>query len=592
VALIKDERIEKFLTESVALDDPTAEPARLYLKSRGLDPSFGSNALAFHPSLPYYDEENKKVGEFPTLIGRITDSQNNVIGLQRIYLTKDGKKANVASPKKVIGNVKGGGIYFDPLEEVINVAEGPETSLAIRLGTTRPTVSAISANGMQAIQIPALVKTVHIWADLDRSGAGERAMRELANRLLKEGRKVFSHIPTGPIPDGKKGIDWLDIFNERNLKEFYEEGEPVVEQKRVSKIKSLSLPEYMEEGRFPALVPIVEGILHQLELAILSATAKTGKSMLGANLAICVASGIDFLGKFKTTPTTVLLIQTEVSDGQFSERLRIMSSGLNIKDLPHNLHISSQRFALDEKEGVEDLRLKIIELGAKLIILDPFYTLHHKDEDKARDMAPLLSDLREMSLAVGATCLLIHHQGKIGEKSDRRQTGHQHRGSSSFADVPDGSWSLMKKNDEDNHATLSFELRNAKSPPTLRLKIDSYLWWKSEGEERKLNGEEEAEIIAGLILPGEKVSKKELQKRINEALGKKSRTADKLIKRATEYGKVYSIKDGREVKHFRPMPNGHSDQIPTDLETNGDATKAPNQLNLPETDGPPPEGLT
>ena len=72
--------------------------------------------------------------------------------------------------------------------------------------------SVICANGMRTFQVPAGGKKVHIYADKDTSGEGERAANELHDRLTKEGIKAEVHLPPQEIPKGGKGVDFNDVL--------------------------------------------------------------------------------------------------------------------------------------------------------------------------------------------------------------------------------------------------------------------------------------------------------------------------------------------------------------------------------------------
>ena len=54
-----------------------------------------------------------------------------------------------------------------------------------------------------------------VWADRDRSGAGEAAALSLRERLIGRGISVAVHLPPGPIPSTAKGIDWADVWSNR-----------------------------------------------------------------------------------------------------------------------------------------------------------------------------------------------------------------------------------------------------------------------------------------------------------------------------------------------------------------------------------------
>jgi putative DNA primase/helicase len=60
---------------------------------------------------------------------------------------------------------------------------------------------------MEALQVPESVNEVWIYADNDASFTGQKAAYTLANRLKREGKKVFVEIPK------EVGTDFLDELN-------------------------------------------------------------------------------------------------------------------------------------------------------------------------------------------------------------------------------------------------------------------------------------------------------------------------------------------------------------------------------------------
>lgn len=56
------------------------------------------------------------------------------------------------------------------------------------------------------------IKKVEIYADKDRSETGIVAAKKLASRLRDKGIEAVIKLPKASIPEGKKGIDWLDVL--------------------------------------------------------------------------------------------------------------------------------------------------------------------------------------------------------------------------------------------------------------------------------------------------------------------------------------------------------------------------------------------
>lgn len=232
----------------------------------------------------------------------------------------------------------------------------------------------------------------------------------------------------------------------------------------------LKLAEYRLKALDEGSEPIVTGLIDRKDFIILSATAKTGKSMLALHLAMSVASGSHFLD-LETQAGKVLYLQTEVSSFQMSQRMDSMFSNLTDPEkllISENLYICDETVRLDKDTGIQSLISAIESMKPVLLILDPFYTLHRKKEDSAEDMAPILSELKAITKKYDCGILVIHHQGKRNENQGS-QPGHNHRGSSSFADVPDTSFSLSRR---DTNLVLKCEFRNRSSVSPIEYNFD------------------------------------------------------------------------------------------------------------------------
>lgn len=203
---------QRIWNSTIPMSSPDAELGRCYLEKRGLYFQAYPADMRFTSSLDYY-EGKTQTGQHPGIVFLVRDRNRNSIGIQRIYLTSQGQKADVPQPKKALGSISGGAIYFDEIRDSLNVVEGPETGLAVFLATQMPTCSTVSASGMAKLQIPEGVQTVDIWPDLDVSEAGQKAAGELAQKAHAEGKTVYLRLPAEPIPEGEKSRDWLDVFN-------------------------------------------------------------------------------------------------------------------------------------------------------------------------------------------------------------------------------------------------------------------------------------------------------------------------------------------------------------------------------------------
>ena len=209
-----EESLRSVWEETLDPTDRKAAPLRRYLRRRGIASTPVPGVVRFHPGLGYYEDGERK-GTYPAMIAQVSDAQGRPVSLHRTYLTREGSKAPVASAKKVMtpcGAIQGGAIRLFPEGPEMGITEGIETALAVRQRTGMPVWGAVSSALLTCWEPPAEVRLVVIWADLDVSGAGEKAAMGLRDRLLARGLQVAIHLPPGPIPGGQKGLDWADLW--------------------------------------------------------------------------------------------------------------------------------------------------------------------------------------------------------------------------------------------------------------------------------------------------------------------------------------------------------------------------------------------
>ena len=186
------------------------DPVARYLQRRGLWQEPLPDVLRCHPRLPYRHED-EHFTHHPALIATVQDPHGAVATVHRIYLDNSGAKADVPTPKKSMSpptTVTGAAVRLDTATDTLAVTEGVETGLAVRLTTQLPVWAALTAGGMSSIVLPNNVRMVVICADNDASGTGEQAAKQLARRMLAEGRRVKIFMPPTP------GTDWADSLLE------------------------------------------------------------------------------------------------------------------------------------------------------------------------------------------------------------------------------------------------------------------------------------------------------------------------------------------------------------------------------------------
>lgn len=162
---------------------PIGGPAEAYLISRGSRPTPAWTrlraAVLRHPD----------AGEHPAIVAPVTGAGGALEGIQRTFLTIDGRKLPVRDPKLSLGRVRGGAIRLaEPAAELV-LCEGLEDGLTLAQELPGASVWAAPGAGMLAAMcVPPVVSSVIIAADNDV--AGEQVARWAAERFASEGRQV------------------------------------------------------------------------------------------------------------------------------------------------------------------------------------------------------------------------------------------------------------------------------------------------------------------------------------------------------------------------------------------------------------------
>lgn len=163
--------------------DPAAgTPGEAYLRFRGILPPYP-------PDIRFLALPCGNLGALPCLVLAVRDVDGEITGIQRIWLAHDGHgKADIAKPKRSLGQVKGGAIRLGEPDGtgLLTVCEGPETGLSLLDMLGAPVWVAAGASFLPAMQFPPEVRAIVIGADNDPAGreAADTAARAFTMRGL------------------------------------------------------------------------------------------------------------------------------------------------------------------------------------------------------------------------------------------------------------------------------------------------------------------------------------------------------------------------------------------------------------------------
>lgn len=197
---------------------------------------------------------------------------------------------------------------------------------------------------------------------------------------------------------------------------------------------------------------LVEGLIPEESCVVIGAEEKTGKSWLLFHLALCLASGLPFLGRFNVNRRGKVLIYSPES-GREAKRRRLYGlcwgMGIEPSEVEESLPLISDNLNFADPVNVVQVRQLIEEVKPVLFVVDPMACAHGGiDENQAGEVQPLLNNLRDLiSHSSGMSVALAHHLNK-GHRD--RTAGHGLRGSSALPAWYDVLVSLRRTDDQAN----------------------------------------------------------------------------------------------------------------------------------------------
>ena len=162
------------------------------------------DCLRFAPWVRYQADP---VTYHPCMIAMVRDAEDRPVTLHRTYLNKEGSKATVADPRRLMpGSLPAGSaVRLSEPAETMGIAEGIETALSAAFLSSMPVWAALTAGNLAGWVPPAGVRSVTIFGDNDVSFTGQAAAYKLAHRLHAQGFAIVVEIP------GVVGEDWNNV---------------------------------------------------------------------------------------------------------------------------------------------------------------------------------------------------------------------------------------------------------------------------------------------------------------------------------------------------------------------------------------------
>ncbi len=199
---------QRIVNASVSIN---GTPAEAYLRSRGITMPL-PHTLRFARIAPPKIEGNGLLAAngpepLPALVAIVTDPAGQLVGVQRTYLTENGRKAATtpteSDPKPKVkyslGQVIGGAIQLGPPAASMLVTEGLEDGLTLAQALGRSVWVAAGTSLMPLMTFADVTRAIVIGADGDAAGAVAAA--KAAEAYIKAGLAVRIMRPNPPYKD-------------------------------------------------------------------------------------------------------------------------------------------------------------------------------------------------------------------------------------------------------------------------------------------------------------------------------------------------------------------------------------------------------
>lgn len=187
---------------------------------------------------------------------------------------------------------------------------------------------------------------------------------------------------------------------------------------------------------FPPSEWIVEELIPAGEITFISAYPGNFKTWLMLDIAVCAVQGIDFLGKFKTKKSKILIIDEESCEKNLQRRFKQLTveNALDIEIL------SFSDFNLSDTDKVISY---CQERNIDVVMIDSLIRVHKLgDENSSTEMSKVFGELKKFK-DKNISLIILHHNRKTG-LTNGSTSAEDMRGSSEIFAGADCVLSLSK----------------------------------------------------------------------------------------------------------------------------------------------------
>lgn len=411
--------------------DGRNDPARTYLKARGLEGVLDLNLVAFLPpdghGLPKATAHHARKG-----FRIAAPTYSLTTGEQAALVLRNLERADAdANRIRTYGTTSGTAFCNEPALRLIRggrdvpdrilTLEGLTDHLACFTAFPGPELATIGFPGVKAAQgffesgngappTPWIERRSFILA-FDADGAGQRTTERVISAL---GKYIGVRLHRVSWPEGyKDAAQVLEKLGPGALREAVIQAEEVPTQRtRFARIATSGEELLTAKIERPESL-VGDGLLTRGTLALLFGRPGVSKTWAALQLAHAIAAGRREWFGLPTGTARVGYLSLELPDFYLQQRLRaiaIEGECLEGLKLVYRPRLSG---AVDLVQGDTTALMEWCQRdGLGLLILDPLSRVHRADENSAREIAAVLESLELLCQETGASVLLVHHERK------------------------------------------------------------------------------------------------------------------------------------------------------------------------------------
>lgn len=260
-----------------------------------------------------------------------------------------------------------------------------------------------------------ILKNRQVFIAYDCDKAGRAGAEKLETRLIEAGAAAYVVDLTrlGLSPDSKEDVSDFFLKHGGTAEALTAEFDRLRSNQR-ERFKTVSAADLARP--VPAMRWLVQGVWPEGSYGTLAGEKKTLKTYLGLSLALSVASGQPFLGRFAVPePRPVLMYLGEGGELPTRRRLHALASamGLDLGALPLRMVFDSGDITGDD--FLHAFRTAVAEQEPGLVIVDPLYAFHpaNVEAQNLYDRGAMLAQVQQMA-PEGCALIIADHFRKTG----------------------------------------------------------------------------------------------------------------------------------------------------------------------------------